>query len=145
MPEEIYHPYLLDTSALFSFIEDEPGADKVESALKEKTTLIPWTVLMEVYYITLQEDNIAEADRRIALIKELNVKILWNMDETHLLTAARLKAEHRISFADAIIAAFAIRKNCVLMHRDPEYESLRGFVLMEALPYKKTNCDISYS
>lgn len=136
MPEEIFHPYLLDTSALFCFIEDEPGAEKVESALKEKTTLIPWTVLMEMYYITLQEEGIAEADRRIALIKELNVKILWIMDEPNLLTAARLKAKHRISFADAIIAAFAIRKNSVLLHKDPEYESLHGFVLMEVLPYK---------
>ncbi len=139
MSEEIFHPYLLDTSALFSYIEDEPGADTVELALREKTTFIPWTVLMEVYYITLQEDGIAEADRRIALIKELNIKILWNMDESTLLTAARLKAEHKISFADAIIAAFAIRKNCILMHKDPEYESLRGLVLMEVLPYKNVN------
>ncbi|HOL42281.1 MAG TPA: PIN domain-containing protein, partial [Methanospirillum sp.] len=75
----------------------------------------------------------------IALIKELNVKILWNMDESTLLTAARLKAEQKISFADAIIAAFAIRKNCILMHKDPAYESLRGLVFMEVLPYKNEN------
>jgi len=137
--EEICHPYLLDTSALFSYIEDEPGADTVEIALMEKTTIIPWTVLMEVYYITLQEDGIAEADRRIALMKELNLRILWNMNESNLLTAARLKAEHKTSFADAIIAAFAIRNNCILMHRDPEYETLRGLVLMEVLPYKNAN------
>jgi ribonuclease VapC len=139
MPKEIFHPYLLDTSALFSYIEDEPGADTVEIALMEKTTIIPWTVLMEVYYITLQEDGIAEADRRIALMKELNLRILWNMNESNLLTAARLKAEHKTSFADAIIAAFAIRNNCILMHRDPEYETLRGLVLMEVLPYKNAN------
>jgi PIN domain nuclease of toxin-antitoxin system len=28
--------YLLDTSALLSFIEDEEGADRVEIALKQK-------------------------------------------------------------------------------------------------------------
>ncbi len=129
-------PYLLDTSALLSFIEDEAGADLVEQALKQANTLLPWPVLLETYYITFQEAGQAEADRRIALLKQLNVKILWDMDESTLLTAAKLKAEHRISLADAIIAAFAIRRNAVLMHKDPEFDALTGLLPMEALPYK---------
>jgi predicted nucleic acid-binding protein len=134
--EELSHPYLLDTSALLSFIEDEPGADRVELALKQKKTLIPWTVLLEMYYITYQEEGVAEADRRISLMKELPIQILWDMDETMVLTAGKLKAEHRISLADAIIAAFAIRRDAVLMHKDPEYDALFGILAMESLPYK---------
>ena len=130
------HPYLLDTSALFTFIEDEHGADRVEQALNQVTTLIPWTVLLETHYITLQEEGQAEADQRIALIKQLKVRILWDMDESILLTAAKLKAKHRISLADAIIAAFAIRCGAVLIHKDPEFEALTGLLRMEALPYK---------
>lgn len=128
--------YLLDTSALLTFIEDEAGADCVEQALKQATTLLPWPVLLETYYITLQQAGQAEADRRIALIKQLKIKILWDMDESTLLTAAKLKAEHRISLADAIIAAFAIRRAAVLIHKDPEFDSLTGLLPMEALPYK---------
>ncbi len=78
----------------------------------------------------------AEADRRIAFIKQLDVKLLWDMDEPVLLTAAKVKANHRISLADAIIAAFAIRKGAVLMHKDPEFDALSGLIPMEALPYK---------
>lgn len=130
------HPYLLDTSALFTFIEDEPGADRVEQALNQTTTLIPSAVILETYYITLQEEGQAEADRRIALIKQLKVRILWDMDEAILLTAAKLKANHKISLADAIIAAFAIRCGAVLIHKDPEFEALTGLLWMEALPYK---------
>lgn len=129
-------PYLLDTSALLSFIEDEPGADRVEQALKQPTTLLPWPVLLETYYITLQEEGQAEADRRIALIKQLKVNIVWDMDESTLLTAGWLKAAHRVSLADAIIAAFAIRRAAVLMHKDPEFDSLTGLLRMEGLPYK---------
>ncbi|MBU2601951.1 MAG: PIN domain-containing protein [Actinobacteria bacterium] len=128
--------YLLDTSALLSFIEDEAGADRVEQALKQTTTLVPWPVLLEAHYITMREKGEAEAYRRTALVKQLKVKILWDMDESTLLTAARLKAEHRISLADAIIAAFALRRDAILMHKDPEFEALTGLVLMEALPYK---------
>jgi hypothetical protein len=32
--------YLLDTSALLSFIEDEEGADRVAQALKQKETIL---------------------------------------------------------------------------------------------------------
>ena len=136
MPGRSSDPFLLDTSALLTFIEDEAGADRVEQALKQATTLIPWTVLLETYYITLQEVGTAEADLRIAFIKQLDVKILWDMDEPVLLTAAKVKANHRISLADAIIAAFAIRKGAVLMHKDPEFDALSGLLAMEALPYK---------
>jgi len=129
-------PWLLDTSALLSFIEDETGADRVEQALKQPTTLVPWPVLLETHYISLQKRGQAEADRRIALIKQLKVEILWGMDESTLLTASKLKAEHRVSLADAIIAAFAIRRGAVLMHKDPEFDALTGLLPMEALPYK---------
>ena len=128
-------PWLLDTSALLSFIEDDAGADRVEEALRQPTTLVPWPVLLETHYVTLQERGQAEADRRIALIKQLDVRILWNMDESTLLTASKLKAEQRVSLADAIIAAFAIRQGAVLLHQDPEFDALAGLLPMEPLPY----------
>jgi predicted nucleic acid-binding protein len=130
--------YLLDTSALLSFIEDEEGADRVEQALRQKETIVPWPILLEMYYITLQEEGQAEADRRFALIKQLKVKILYDMDEATVLTAAMLKARHHVSLADAIIAAFAIRKGAILIHKDPEFEALTGLLKMESLPYKNS-------
>jgi len=129
-------PFLLDTSAMMSFIEDEEGADRVEEALRRETTLLPWPVLLETFYISIQKRGQAEADRRLALMKQLSVRILWDMDEAALLTAARLKAEFRISLADSIIAAFAVRWGAVLMHKDPEFDALRGLLEMEALPYR---------
>ena len=128
--------YLPDTSALLTFIEDEPGSDRVEEILKDAAVLLPWPVLMETYYITLQEKGRAEADRRYALLRQLRAEILWAMDEPILLTAARLKAEHHVSLADAVVAAFAIRNNAVLIHKDPEFDALAGLLPMETLPYK---------
>jgi predicted nucleic acid-binding protein len=129
-------PWLLDTSALLSFIEDEAGADRVEEVLRLPTTIVPWPVLLETHYISLRDEGQAEADRRIALIKQLNVRIPWDMDEATLLTASRLKADYRVSLADAMIAAFAIRAGAVLIHKDPEFDALSAILPMEALPYK---------
>ncbi|MBI5018469.1 MAG: PIN domain-containing protein [Deltaproteobacteria bacterium] len=128
--------YVLDTSAILTLIEDEPGAERVEQVLVEEEMLIPWVVLLEAVYITRQERGEAEAERRYALLKQLRASIFWEADEPTLLTAARFKADHRMSLADAMIAAFAARQGAVLLHKDPEYEPLAPSVRQECLPYK---------
>jgi ribonuclease VapC len=128
--------YVLDSSALLALIEDEDGADRVESILREERVLLPSLALLEVHYITRQERGQGEADRRYALLKQLPCEILWQLDEPTLLTASRFKAGHRLSLADAIIAAFAQRQKATLVHKDPEYEALAEEVELEALPYK---------
>ena len=129
--------FVLDTSALLTLIEDEQGAERVDQVLRTEQVWIPWMVLLEVNYISRQERGEAEADRRYALIKQLPVTILWDVDEPTLLTAARFKASYHLSLADAIIAAFALQLNAALLHKDPEYEILAGQLPSEALPYNR--------
>jgi len=130
--------YLLDTSAILTLIENEPGADRVEALLREhgEAVLLPFPVLLEATYISLQEAGEAVAERRYALMRQLPCTELWEVDEPTLLTAARFKAQARVSFADALIAAFAARNDAILVHKDPEYAALGGWVLLEALPYR---------
>ncbi len=59
--------YLLDTSAVLALVENKDGAERVESLLREQTALVPWTVLMEVFYITRREAGRAQADQRYAI------------------------------------------------------------------------------
>jgi len=129
--------YILDSSAVLAFIEDEEGAERVEEVLREGRVLLPFVVLLEVYYITRREKGEAEASRRYGLLKRVVAEVLWGMDEGLLLRAGRLKAEYPISLADALIAAFAIQEGAVLLHKDPEYEMLAGEVELEGLPYRE--------
>lgn len=129
-------PILLDTSAVLTLIEDEPGAERVEQVLREEETILPWMALLEVHYVTRQEKGDEEADRRFALIKQLGSTIRWDVEESLLLTASTFKADHRISLADSLIAAYARRLGAVLLHKDPEFEALAKLVDLEALPYK---------
>ena len=62
--------------------------------------------------------------------------LLWSMDEPILLIAARFKASYRVSFADAIIAAYAAYYHAVLLHKDPQFEALTSEIDLETLPYK---------
>ena len=129
-------PYLLDTSAVLTLIEDEAGADRVEELLRHHTVIIPWIALVEVLYITQQVRGASEAERRFALMKALPVTLLWTIDEPTLLQAGRLKAVYRLSLADTLIAALAQQQGAILVHKDPEYDTLQGQLRLEALPYK---------
>ncbi len=128
--------YLLDTSAVLTLLEDEAGAERVEEIIRSENGIVPFLVLLEAYYISLQEAGEAVADRRYALLKQLPVKFISEVSEPVLLTAARFKAQHHLSLADALIAAFAARNGAVLVHKDPEFESLSPRVKQEPLPYK---------
>jgi predicted nucleic acid-binding protein len=128
--------YVLDTSALFTLIEEEDGAERVEEIIQTGDAFLPSMALLEVHYVTRQERGQGEADRRYALLKHLPCAILWQIDEPTLLTASRFKAGHRLSLADALIAAVALRQEAVLLHKDPEYEVLAEEVELETLPYK---------
>lgn len=129
---------MLDTSALLAWIEGEEGAERVRAVLEgDGEILIPWPVLMETFYITAREGSDEKALHRYATIKQLPVTFLEQMDEPTLLAAARLKANHAISLADALIAAYAAQLDAVLLHKDPEYTALAGKVRLESLPYKQ--------
>ncbi len=128
--------FLLDTSAILTFLEDEVGAERTETLLRNEDILVPFLVLLETYYITLQEQTEDVADKRHALLKQLPVTFLWNTDEPTILTAARFKARFRISLADALMAAFAVMQETILVHKNPKFEALVQTVQQETLPYK---------
>jgi len=129
--------YVLDTSAILALIENEPGADRVEELLRGSQVVEPFMVLLECYYITYRERGAAEAETRHALLRRSGMMVEWCADEATVLTAGRMKARNAVSLADALIAAFAKQRGAVLVHKDPEYESLAGEVELEPLPYKE--------
>ena len=130
-------PFVLDTSALMTFIEKEEGAERVREILLKNSIILHWLSILEIVYIAQRELGEDEALTRYALLTKLNAKIIWNADESLLLNAARIKSTHSLSLADSVIAAVANQQNAILLHKDPEYEALRDVVKMEILPYKK--------
>ena len=132
--------YILDTSAILTYIEDEDGSDYVENLLidAEKEIIdiyVSFISLTEVFYITLREKDEPLAAERIKLMQSLAVKI-QESDETVNIKAGKLKARNSISLADAYIAALCQIHNGILVHKDPEYEKLASEINEYRLPYK---------
>lgn len=140
MAENKKEVFILDTSALLAYIEDEDGAGYVEDLLiraerNEITIYIAFVSLTEVMYITLQEKNEDTAQTRVDLIKSLSCTIEESNENLNV-TAARLKSKNRISLADAYIAALCQEQNGILVHKDPEFEKLSPAINQHKLPYK---------
>ena len=128
--------YLLDTSALLAYMEKEAGDERVKTILKNENVLIPWTALTELFDITCRKKGEDVAELRYAMLKRSGAHVIWQADESVLISAGMIKAFHRVSFADAIIASYAVKYDTILVHKDPEFEALFGQLEMEALPYK---------
>jgi len=133
--------YVFDTSAWLTLIEDEAGADVVQSLLERANAgsieiFVSFMSFMEVFYITLQERDVDEARTRFRLMASLPI-VRAESTVSLSLTAGTLKAKHRMSVADAWIAALAQERGATLVHKDPEFEQLEDSLEVLKLPYKE--------
>jgi uncharacterized protein len=133
--------FLLDTSAILALTDREDGAQTVEALLEraaaaECAVEICAASLMELYYISLQETNEDEAVQLVGMVKSWPVTWIYP-NEKALMLAGRIKAFHRLSFADALIAAVAKLRGATLVHKDPELEALAPELALLSLPYKR--------
>ena len=132
--------YLLDTSAIFAFTDNEEGADLVEEFLgrakrRELSLYVSKMALMEIYYVSLQRGDEKEARDRLFLVRSLPLTEL-PLEDDLILPAGQFKARCQISVADAWIAATAAVRNLTLIHKDPEFDRLKGALSLLPLPFK---------
>lgn len=127
--------YLLDTSALLALRDDEAGADQVAALLNDPKLACQacFMTRMEVLYRVWKDEG--ELQGRLALQQCLALPIEWvECSEELLQRAAEIKARNRMSLADAWIAAAAIERDAILVHKDPEFQTLD--IVQECLPLK---------
>ena len=131
---------VLDTSAWVALAESEPGADEVEAHvaaawLGRESIHSSFVSLTELQYVRTNEQGAESAARLVAWVKQQPVQWLHS-DDALCGEAAKLKAAHKISFADAFVAATALRLNATLVHKDPEFTALAGVLKLHPLPPK---------
>ena len=120
--------FVLDTSALLALRGNERGADHVEHVLLEAKerrcrVLLSFMTRMELLYLIHREEGEKAAQEAIRLVDSFVVE--WVSCEPEILAvAASLKSRGRLSIADSWIAATALARSAVLVHRDPESPAL---------------------
>ena len=132
--------YLLDTSAILALRGDEPGADDVESILRksesgEAEVYVSFMTYMEAYCRIWRIDGEESAKRMYAELLSLPV-LRIDVNDRLLLRAGGIKANYRLSVADAWIIACAVEAEACLVHKDPEFKQVQDIVPLIFLPYK---------
>ena len=117
--------YVLDASALMTFFEDRPGAEKVEDLLaKAAETKRPLLMSVvnwgEVYYSVWRARGEKAAGAKLQEIAQLPIEIVGVDMELGKL-AARLKAEHNLPYADCFAAALAQARKATLVTSDKDF------------------------
>jgi len=131
---------VLDTSAWIALDEREPGAEEVEAVLANawlgKTEVhASFATLTELEYIRTQKRDAQQAAELLAFVR--SQRVTWHhSDDPLCAAAAKLKAAHKVSFADAFVAATAQRLEATLVHKDPEFDALKGIIKLQPLPPK---------
>jgi predicted nucleic acid-binding protein len=120
--------YVLDASAVLDFVEDGPGAERMERLLKEALhrgtrLLISVANWGEVFYHQWQQRGDEAARQTTGDLSRLPIEIV-PVDLAQAMKAGELKAVHKIPYVDCIAAALAVLQSATLVTADRDFEKL---------------------
>ena len=119
---------VLDAWAVMAYLHGEPAGAVVRDVLEDARAAgssLPLSVVNwgEVVYLTVRARGREEAVRVVAALDALPIAV-EDADRALTSRAAILKAEHRLSYADAFAAALALALDTPLLTGDPEFRAL---------------------
>ena len=119
---------VLDASAVMTFFENRPGADKVEELIHlgvagKRQLLMSVVNWGEVYYSTWRAHGPGVARKIITDISQLPIEIVEaGLDLTR--AAAELRADHKLPYTDCFAAALAAHRKASLATSDHDFASV---------------------
>lgn len=121
--------YILDAFALMAYLQNESGQAQVEKLLAQALndecdvwmSLINWG---EVVYSVAREQGDELANQVIADIDRAPISLI-EITRARVAVAARIKSQHRVSYADAFAIALAQEFSATVVTNDPEFRSVQ--------------------
>lgn len=129
--------YVFDSSALISYLDGAPNAEKVAEYLeeineKELETFLCVVNLGEIYYHFSRTGGENTGETILKAIKTLPIKIIEaNLELT--LHAGRIKAFNKMSYADCFAAALTEQKKGILITSDKEFKQVEKKIKIDFL------------
>ena len=116
---------VLDASALMTFFENRPGAEKVQDLIRlgvegKRQLLMSVVNWGEVYYSTWRTKGPGVARKVIEDIAQLPLEIV-DADLELTRTAAELRAGHKLPYVDSFAAALAAHRKASLATSDRDF------------------------
>lgn len=133
--------YVLDASALLRFIEDQPGASRIEELLNlaqraEIRILLSAVNWGEIYYVIVRLRGEAQASFYSARFRNLPIEIVaadWRRAES----AGRFLERFKVPYADSFAGSLAADESATLVTADYDFKAVEDTVGVEFLPMKR--------
>lgn len=124
--------YVLDSYALLGYLRNEPVAERVEALLGDaaqgRTELYMSTIsLGEISYIVERRRGAVACQEALERLAVFPIQ-LQEATLERVMAAARLKARHTISYADAFAVALAQELGAPVVTGDREFEHVESLV-----------------
>ena len=121
---------VFDSFAFIALFKQETGYELVKNLLteiarNESEGYISAINLGEIYYMISRKSNSKNAEFAIAAVKQMPIHII-EPDIKMCLDAAQIKANYKLSYADAFAASLTIAKKATLITGDKEFDNLAG-------------------
>lgn len=103
--------YVLDSTAMIAFLTNEPGAEVIEDILTEPGAicLAHAINLCEIWYQAFRQSGEAVADQTVNTLGSIGIATRADFDTAFWREAGKLKGSYRMSLADALGLALALR------------------------------------
>ena len=124
---------VLDSYALLAYLNKEKGYDKVKSLLSsEKAVLLMNDInIGEAFYVISRNRGFEKAEYFVnTILKSLPLSTVGNTFH-EVLEAARIKAQHALSYADCFVVATALREQATVITGDPEFKKVQSLVQVD--------------
>lgn len=119
---------VLDSYAVITYLQKQPGYEDVaqvfeECIIKDREAFLCIVNWGEVIYHALRTGGNERAQLAEDIMRALPINLVEaNRELTY--QAARVKAFHKMSYADCFVAALAIKKKCELITGDKEFKQV---------------------
>jgi ribonuclease VapC len=128
---------IFDSFAILKYYQDEPGAERVEKLLRSAQrgtirVLMNEINLGEVYYLTIRRIGLEPAKENLERLINLPIEIVSPNSEL-IMSAAEIKAQFAISYADCFAAATAKLFSGSILTGDPEFKKVEDLVAVDWL------------
>lgn len=129
---------VLDSWALIAYLDGEPGAQRVRQLFRraargQAVVLFSLISYGECLYIVEREQSVQQAQRAVGIVDQLPLRVM-PVDRALVFEAARVKARHAVSYADAFVVALARRHAGRVMTGEPEFEAVSSEIAIDWLP-----------
>ncbi len=119
---------MLDANALLAYLGQRPGAPRVNALLKEARrtaqplmmSVVNWGEVVNAIWVQRGESRA----RQLPTVMAGLPVVLSPVSADDAFQAARLKAVHKLPYADSFAAALALRERATLVTSDPDFEKL---------------------